>query len=63
MTQAQLNRQVARATGESHRTIGSLGFSLADPLEVCFDSEPSDVAKFLDWDRVSAVRHAELAVY
>ena len=63
MTQAQLDRQVAVATGESRRMIGSLGFSLADPLEVHFDPEPADVAKFLDWDRVTAVRHAHLAVY
>lgn len=32
MTQAQLNRQVARATGESHRAIGRLGFSPASHI-------------------------------
>jgi hypothetical protein len=63
MTQAQLNRQVARVTGESNRTINSLGFSLADPLDVNFDPEPSDVAKFLDWDHVARRRHARLSVF
>ena len=53
MTQAQLNRAVAAATGESRRTVGDLGFSLADPLETNFDPEPSDVARFLDWERLA----------
>ncbi len=57
MTQAQLDRAVAAATGESRRTIGELGFSLADPLETQFDPEPSDVARFLDWDRVPSRRY------
>jgi hypothetical protein len=33
MTQAQLDAAVARATGESHATIRSLGFSLVTPLQ------------------------------
>ena len=63
MTQAQLDRQVAAATGESRRTIGAFGFSLADPLEVRFDPEPADVAKFLDWDRVARRRHARVSIF
>lgn len=63
MTQAQLDRQVARVTGESRRTIGAIGFSLADPLEVRFDPEPADVAKFLDWDQVARRRHAQFSVF
>jgi hypothetical protein len=63
MNQAQLNRQVARVTGESRRTINSLGFSIADPLDVRFDPEPTDVAKFLDWDRVARRRHARLSIF
>jgi hypothetical protein len=63
MTQAQLDRQVAVATGESRRMIGSLGFSLADPLDVHFDPEPSDVARFLDWDRVARRRYRRVSVF
>jgi hypothetical protein len=40
MTQAQLDYAVARATGESLRTVRSLGFGQADPKVVCFDPEP-----------------------
>ena len=50
MTQAQLNRAVARATGESSRMIGRLGFS---PLTVGpVEREPHVV----DWDRLDARR-------
>jgi hypothetical protein len=38
MTQAELNRQVARATGESVRTITKLGFGLLQPMPT--DREP-----------------------
>ena len=63
MTQAQLDRAVAAATGESRRTIGELGFSLADPLRTKFDPEPSDVARFLDWDRIARRRYARQGVH
>lgn len=62
MTQSQLDRAVAAVTGESRRTIGQIGFSLADPLTPCFDPEPSGVAKFLDWDQVDGRRYAALSV-
>ena len=39
MTQTQIDRAVARATGESLSTIRSLGFSIADPDMVCHDPE------------------------
>ena len=63
MTQTQLDRAVAAATGESRRTIGELGFSLADPLAPHFDPEPSDVARFLDWDRVARRRYRRVSVF
>jgi hypothetical protein len=52
MTQSQLNRAVARATGESRSTICRMGFSvLADePLEA--DRDPLVV----DWDEFDAER-------
>ena len=63
MTQAQLDRAVAAATGESRRTVSELGFSLADPLETHFDPEPSDVARFLDWDEVAGRRYRRVSVF
>ena len=54
MTQAELNREVARATGESVRTIAARGFSLLTPTPV--EREPLVV----DWDEVQADRHVEM---
>jgi hypothetical protein len=65
MTQADLNRQVAGATGESVREIRRLGFSLADTLHVDHDPEPSPVdelEKYLDWDLPDRRRHMLLPV-
>ena len=51
MTQCQLDRAVARATGENLRVITRLGFGLADPVFVEHDPEPCDVADMIvDWD-------------
>jgi hypothetical protein len=63
MSQAELERQVAAATGESRRTVHRLGFSLADPPVVVHDPEPTDCDQYLDWDVVAEERYAELAVY
>ena len=56
MTQARLNRAVARATGESLDTIRRHGFSIADPAAVTFDPEPYSRPAVLDWDEVHANR-------
>ncbi len=57
MTQRQLNRAVACATGENLGTISHMGFSVADPQQVRFDPEPSDGRdcqhiedRIIDWD-------------
>jgi hypothetical protein len=63
LSQSDLERLVAAATGESPRTVRELGFSLADPLTVAFDPEPSGTAPYLDWDGVDDRRYAELAVH
>jgi hypothetical protein len=63
MSQTELDYLVAAATGESPRTVHELGFSLADPLDVAFDPEPSGTAPYLDWDEVDDRRYAELAVH
>jgi len=56
MTQHQLHRAVARATGESLATIRSLGFGIADPDEVGYDPEPAHRPRIVDWDRLDAQR-------
>jgi len=56
MTQSDLNRAVARATGETVTEIKHLGFGLADPEQANFDPESSDLDHYLDWDEVDAGR-------
>ena len=52
MTQAQLDRAVARATGETLRTINAMGFV---PLASnCVEREPQVV----DWDELDARRYS-----
>ena len=48
MTQAELDREISRATGESVGTIRNLGFSLVEPP----DLEPLTV----DWDALEVDR-------
>ena len=58
MTQAELNRAVAQATGETVTTIRELGFGLADPDEVSHDPQPCDLdVEAIDWDAYDAHRH------
>ena len=60
MTQHDLDRQVALATGESLCDICRRGFSLADPLDVCFDPEPYDMPpQVVNWDQLDFDRHSE----
>ena len=57
MRQADLDRAVARATGETVSTIKRLGFLLADPdasLDPDSDEHGPDV---IDWDELEAQRH------
>ena len=57
MNQSQLNRAVARATGETLDTISRLGFSIADPDSVRHDPEPSLRAPLVvDWDELDVRR-------
>lgn len=52
MTQCELDRAIARATGENLRVISRLGFSLADPIFVQHDPEPCDIEDLIvDWDQ------------
>lgn len=61
MKPADLQRAVARATGETLREIRRRGFGLADPAEVDFDLEPNDPPpQIVDWDELDAGRLALL---
>jgi hypothetical protein len=56
MTQLDLDRQVAHATGESLRTIAGRGFSLVEPTPQ-FDPEPDNIGpQIIDWDEHSSDR-------
>ena len=57
MTQNDLNRAVAMATGETIGTIQSRGFSLDGPVSFREDSDPRDPeSKIIDWDALDASR-------
>ena len=56
MTQNQLDRFVAEATGENLGEIQRLGFNLADPDIVNFDPEPYLPPQIIDWDEVDLCR-------
>ena len=62
LSQQDLDREVARATGESLGTIRRRGFSIIDPSEQQFDTEPDDTpAMVLDWDNYQPMPLARAA--
>ena len=64
MTQRELNRAVARATGESLGTVSNMGFGMADPMDVSYDPEPPSEEiedRILDWDQLDRRRRSPLA--
>ena len=60
MTQAELYHAIAQATGDPIAEITRRGFSIADPLDVAFDPEPSDFGRHVDWDALDQQRHSVL---
>ncbi len=63
MTQQQLDRLVAEATGEDLRAIRRRGFSIANPVEVNFDPEPDQrPPQWVDWDLLDLERSDALNV-
>jgi len=61
MTQDNLDRAVAHATGEDLQEIRRRGFQLADPVEVDFDPEPEDLLpEMIDWDQYDLDRNVAL---
>lgn len=63
MSQAELERQVSRRTGESLREVRRRGFSILTPELVVFDPDAGEPCEpqFLDWDQVEAERYARAA--
>lgn len=58
MTQKELNRQIARQTGEDIRAIRRLGFSIIDPHDDDFDPQPDFPPQVIDWDEIDRLRFA-----
>ena len=56
MKQADLNRAVSRATGETVETIRRLGFLLAEPDDMLDADSPDDGPYMLDWDTLEPQR-------
>jgi hypothetical protein len=60
MRQADLDRAVARATGESVSTIKRLGFLLDEPLPETVDADADVFGPYvLDWDEVEFRRFTD----
>ena len=61
MTQKELDAAVATATGEDVCNIRSMGFSMADPLQVTFDPEPYYPPQLVDWDELELERNVAMS--
>jgi len=57
MKQADLDRAVARATGETVSTIKQLGFLLADPTDVLDLDSDQTGPNVIDWDALELQRN------
>jgi hypothetical protein len=58
MTQNEINLAVSEATGDCLCDVRRIGFSIADPDEVCFDPEPDDRPPLMvDWDELEFIRN------
>ena len=61
MTQQQLDRLVAKATGEDLRAIRRRGFSIANPVDVNFDPKSDQrPPQWVDWDLLDRERAERL---
>ena len=63
MSQAELDRQISRLTGESLREVRRRGFSVLSPQPSVFEPDADDVCEpqILDWDHVDAARYGRAA--
>ena len=63
MTTDELNREVARATGETVSLIRRMGFLLDDPAARAPDVEFPDLApQIVNWDELEAERRQPFSV-
>jgi hypothetical protein len=60
MTQRDLNRAVARATGESADTIARMGFQLASSEGDLFDQDSDLGPQTIDWDAAPGSQSSRL---
>jgi len=61
MTQSEIDRAVATATGETVHTVSVLGFTIADPEIVEYDPDPCDIEDLIvDWDELDAQHNVPL---
>ena len=60
MTQNDLNRSVAHATGENISEISRRGFTLLTPRPYEFEPEDESLEQYLDWDEVDLSRNVPL---
>ena len=58
MSSGEIHRAVARATGESVRSVRQRGFSLLKGEPTSGDEEASVEPQMIDWDAVDAERMA-----
>jgi hypothetical protein len=63
MTRLELNRAVARATGEDLATVRRRGFQIAVPIEVCDYDSDSRAPQFIDWDSLQAPQEQRRALF
>ena len=56
MKQSRIDRAVARATGETFRTVRRMGFGLVDPTADLDDFDELPMPRTVDWDRLHASR-------
>lgn len=61
MKQADVDRAVARATGETVSTIKRLGFLLADPDDDLVSESEEHGPYVIDWDALETRRHEGLS--
>ena len=56
MTQSEIDRAVARATGEPVSAVRQFGFSIVEPGAALCEPEPCHVPQVVNWDELDAQR-------
>ena len=61
MTQAELDREVSRATGESREVVRRHGFSILPPPNDTSVDDSEDSIRIIDWDVQDAIHRQAAA--